>query len=799
MEIGTETVMEGKKKSASIDASKEWTAFFITRLGGRCRDIFVSGGPAGSVAAVFILAMSIGLLPRPAQAAAAVIDVCRAYNEASPRTFMTTRQDGDWSDPATWGGSLPGRDDNVLISHRLVADEGIARQVQVRGSVMLQGTLDIHGSLLVCQDGRLEGNTGTLAIHVDNDRLFTGNAEPGPVASYPDFHPEDTGLWVLPGGSLHLAGDPVTSWLDAVALEDARTRRFQRGVLRTAAFDRDRARLAEAPVGWRAGDTLLLVNEKGEEALATLAGVSGQEITFQFQQPDSGLEGYVLSVDSDQEQRSIHPKVANLTRRLQIIAADVVPGDVNHRSHTAYLEHSSIHIESVEFRNLGPRAKLGRYPVHWHHNHHTDGVLSGSSIWQSVDDGGNRFVTMHMVSGATISDNVGYRSQGHGYFMEEVTEIDNRVIGNLSVDVRHGEELPNVDAELSNVTHHYWLRSGNLIAGNVAAGNSWDGKGRGNHTPPIEGIVVLPSSDNDEVTVVSDFECLGCGGVGMWTAVPDTVFENPLSSYAVIAGFRGYDAWNFDASGALLRNPLFILNGNNDLFSETRDYSDTVPWASQIYLNYGAVAVEGGALVGRLGVHSHYQSRFALKDTLVITNTAIDPTYWDTSAVVEGAIIDTDNLFTKGYGSGRRASPGMIMFRDACLKKRCRNDRALTSVSYTSKYYADMFENHSAPLGYGTWVEVKGLEGQTGLIKTPENVRAKYWSVTPAHWKNRENRITFIRENEAAWRYYVDDLGGYLDGFPPGDYRVNLYATENPDSLLDSQTVTVYPGQVTPM
>ncbi len=773
-----------------MDTDRQLRKRSVTGGPGKTSPEFTVSGLLFSVACLLAL-----LAGQPARAAVGGEDVCSILNQVSGISLKETRQDGNWSDPATWGGTLPSGQDDVVVGHRVTVAGGTARQVQIRGELTLAGLLDVHGSVLVCADGRLQGQTGTLAIHVEDDRQFAGNTRAGPVRGYPDFHPQDIGLWVLPGGSVMFDGEPVTSWLDAVALDNTRARRFQRGVLRTTAFDNGRAKLAQAPTGWQRGDSILLVNEKGENALATLESVAGQDISYQFIEQGRELEGYVLEVDSELEPRSVNPKVANLSRRLQIIGADVAEGDFNHRPHTVYMRGATVSLTAVEFRNLGPRAKLGRYPVHWHHNGETDGVLSGSSIWQSVDDGGNRFVTMHMVSGATVSDNVGYRSQGHGYFMEEFTETGNRVTGNLSVDVRHTEELPNVDSQLSGVTHHFWLRSGNQIVGNVAAGHSWNGKGLGNRAPYIEGLVVLPSSAPAGTTLVSDFECLGCGGVGMWTAVPDTVFENPVSSYATTAGFRAYEAWNFDASGAVVKNPLFILNGNDDLFAASRDYQDKVPWASQIYLNYGAVSVEGGTLVGKLGIHSHYSSRLAVKDTLVIANIAIDPTYWDSSAIFDGVTVDADNLFTKGYGAGRRASPGAILFRDSCFKKNCRNSRALESVGYSSNFYADVFADYRKPLSYGTWVELDGSVGETGFIRVPEDLGAKYWSVTPRD-SGSESRIMLIRESEAAWQEYRNRFGGFMDGFPPGEYQVNLYASDSPDSLLVSKTVTVSPGQL---
>ncbi|MBL4576644.1 MAG: hypothetical protein JKY51_11225, partial [Opitutaceae bacterium] len=629
------------------------------------------------------------------------------------------------------------------------------------------------------------------------DQLFTGNTAPGPVPQFPDFHPADVGLWVLPGGTLNFSGEQVTSWINAVGLYDRRPRAFQKGISRSLAFSNGRARLAGEPEGWREGDQLLLVSEKGEDALAVLTSFSGGYISYELAIGETPIEGYVLHVDADEEKRAIHPKVANLSRRLRIISADVSPSETNHRAHTIYLEGSHISLRSVEFKNLGPRGKLGRYPIHWHHARSTQDTLEGSSIWQSVDEGSNRFVTMHIVSGVRVSNNVGYRSQGHGFFMEELMEFDNVVAGNLSVDVRYGEELSNIDESISGKTHHFWMRAGNEISGNVAAGHNWRGEGKGNHTPPIEGLVVLPSSENDPEPVVSDFECLGCGGVGMWTAVPNTLFERPVSSYTIIAAFRSWDTWNIDSSGTKLNDPLFILNGNNDLFTMSKDYSDSVPWASQIYLNYGEVAITGGTIAGNVGIHSHYRSRFSINNTRMITKTLIDPTYWETTAVIEDSLIDTNNIFSHGYGANRRASPGLVVFRNSCFKGSCKNSK-LSSRGYSGYKFSPMFADYRKTSPSNTyWVQFPETELQTGFIKAPAEESVKFWSVTPTSISSSEDKIIRITENEGNWRKYFGKFGGFMDGFPPGEYRVNLYKEDSEESIIRSETVIVHPGQVT--
>jgi hypothetical protein len=208
-------------------------------------------------------------------------------------------------------------------------------------------------------------------------------------------------------------------------------------VSQAVAFDSGQAVLSAAPIGWRAGDTLLLVNEQGQNTLANLISVQGQSIVYSQRKAspsDADFVAHALYAGS-QPEMTVYPKIANLSRRLQIVSADVVEGDTHHRAHTLIMEDGVATIRNVELRDLGPREKLGRYPVHFHHGGRTNDVLEGSSIWQDVTEPGNRFVAIHDVQGVRVANNVAFRARGHGFFMESGPEFDNQVIGNLSVEV----------------------------------------------------------------------------------------------------------------------------------------------------------------------------------------------------------------------------------------------------------------------------------------------------------------------------------------------------------------------------
>ena len=56
-------------------------------------------------------------------------------------------------------------------------------------------------------------------------------------------------------------------------------------------------------------------------------------------------------------------------------------------------------------------------------------------------DSHNRWVTIHGTQYLVVRDCVGYRSVGHGYFLEDATEVYNLLDRNLGVQAFHGKRL----------------------------------------------------------------------------------------------------------------------------------------------------------------------------------------------------------------------------------------------------------------------------------------------------------------------------------------------------------------------
>ena len=126
-------------------------------------------------------------------------------------------------------------------------------------------------------------------------------------------------------------------------------------------------------------------------------------------------------------------------------------------------------ISYAEFRHLGKRDTLGRYSLHFHLCGSTmrGSYVIGASIWDSH----NRWLTIHGTNYLVVRDNVGYKSVGHGFFLEDGTEVFNILDHNLAVAARHGKRLPKqvLPFDQNEGAGFWWANSLNTFTRNVAA------------------------------------------------------------------------------------------------------------------------------------------------------------------------------------------------------------------------------------------------------------------------------------------------------------------------------------------
>jgi len=150
-----------------------------------------------------------------------------------------------------------------------------------------------------------------------------------------------------------------------------------------------------------------------------------------------------------------------------------------------------VHIQGVEFKRMGQGGRLAHYPVHFHKVRQTppNTYVKDSSVNESM----TRWYVIHSTQGVTLARNVGYKSIGHGYYLEDGTETDNNFYSDIGIFARGAvaddqnprrvpgilaanEATVNVEAQFpyksdSSYPVGFWITNGwNNFVGDMAAG-----------------------------------------------------------------------------------------------------------------------------------------------------------------------------------------------------------------------------------------------------------------------------------------------------------------------------------------
>ena len=91
-------------------------------------------------------------------------------------------------------------------------------------------------------------------------------------------------------------------------------------------------------------------------------------------------------------------------------------------------------VQGVEFFQLGQGGRMGHYSLHFHETRITPPNTFVKDC--SIHDSMTRWITLHATQGVTLARNVGYKSIGHGYYLEDGTEINNKLYSNIGIFAR---------------------------------------------------------------------------------------------------------------------------------------------------------------------------------------------------------------------------------------------------------------------------------------------------------------------------------------------------------------------------
>ncbi|MBI5758684.1 MAG: G8 domain-containing protein [Planctomycetales bacterium] len=428
----------------------------------------VVGGWFVGLLAVVVLSIPARVVAADKEAAPALVDVTRSAAS------------GPWSQPATWvGGKVPGAGARVLIQtgHRVAYD--------VQSDAVLRA-MRIAGTLSFAPDRDTRLNIGLIKIELGDDVSEDGfdcddhGAEPGDAANpaarpallvgTPE-RPIDAGKTALIR-LVHQAGMDINSCPAIVCcggrmeFHGAPLNRSWVKLGATVKPGDAVVTLAETVSGWRVGDRVIVTatsryeskgrEKRTEERVIQTIDDSRTKLTL-----DKPLE-FEHSGDGD-----FRGELANLSRNVIVESAD--PAGV--RGHTMYHRGSAGSIHHAEFRHLGKEGTLGRYSLHFHLI--GDTMRGSSVIGNSIWDSGNRWLTIHGTNYLVVRDNVGYGSVGHGFFLEDGTEIYNVLDRNLAVGARPGKRLPKqvLPFDGNEGAGFWWANSLNSFTRNVAVAN----------------------------------------------------------------------------------------------------------------------------------------------------------------------------------------------------------------------------------------------------------------------------------------------------------------------------------------
>jgi hypothetical protein len=413
---------------------------------------------------------------------------------ADPAPEAKSVRSGNWSEKTTWEpASVPRYGSSVVIgpgTHVVydIDSETAIREIRVSGKLSFardRNTKLVVGLLRVTPptaagDTGVEdidkhahdaghdahGHDDVAADPIDGPALEVGTPDapiPAPFTAriqlkYFEGMDKDKLPAILcrPGGRMDFHGAPMSrTWVKLGATANK---------LNTSVV------LADKVEGWRERDTIAIT---GSERRPSKYGIeSGTE-----QRLIKSIDGNTITFDGPLSfahfgEGDFRSEVANLSRT---VIVETVPSkikvDNEIRGHTMYHHGALGSISYVRFDRLGKEHVLGRYPIHFHQV--ADTMRGSSVIGAAITDSGNRWVTIHGTQYMVIRDCVGFHSVGHGFFLEDGTEVYNTLDRNLGIGAAQGKSMKGqaLPFDPNDGAAFWWANGRNTFVRNVACEN----------------------------------------------------------------------------------------------------------------------------------------------------------------------------------------------------------------------------------------------------------------------------------------------------------------------------------------
>jgi hypothetical protein len=292
-----------------------------------------------------------------------------------------------WSDPATWGGKVPGAGDRATVTRpvlldvdarvkgvliqaggQLVFDPATTHTLTSTANVVVQGTLRMRPSSAGVQH--------LLVFAGVNEARFVG----GPSHAVVD---SDVGLWITGAGVLDAVGSSKTAWTHLAAATAAGA----------GSITVDQAR------NWRVGDEIVVTPTERHDY--------GDHFKHHDRRKIKAISGTTVTLD--RALSYAHPfvtvkpgvthkaEVLNLTRNVRI------EGTATGRAHVMQLHGTKPQtLGWLALRYMGPRQVLGRYALHIHMA--GDGSRGSTVTGAVAADSANHAFVPHLSNGIGFTD-----------------------------------------------------------------------------------------------------------------------------------------------------------------------------------------------------------------------------------------------------------------------------------------------------------------------------------------------------------------------------------------------------------
>lgn len=410
------------------------------------------------------------------------------YNkyEYSTTKIMTTAtieaiNNGSWQETNTWStGVIPSISDDVLIPAGITVNlVGTAKAKTITINGILKGINE------QTNNAEIDLETEWILVNGNGARFEIG------TASKPYIAHGNCNITLIgddDGDNIGSMGDKFIAAMNGATIELHGKEKISWTHLGTNAPVGSNEITVSEPVDWEIGNEILIVSSRtnwNEAEKRTITDISADKLKISFSEDlnyphFSAIKTYTRTTDNKTWTADLRAEVGLLSHNIKI------QGDANSEvtgfgGHMMAMMNSTLNASSIELYRMGQKAKLGRYPWHWHllHNFGSGQYFKNSSVHKSF----NRAVTIHGTSYTTVDNNFIYDHIGHGVFLEDGSEKYNTIKNNVALLTRKpkkGEEVTPSDNQFNQVQDRtpgtYWITNpNNIFENNVAAGTEGTG------------------------------------------------------------------------------------------------------------------------------------------------------------------------------------------------------------------------------------------------------------------------------------------------------------------------------------